>query len=111
MGRQEGFEKFIGADVSPAELEDRVQTAYNRVINANPQVAQSLRSFYPDITDGDILAYALDPDKALSSIKRKVTSAEIGAGAIMAGLGTDLATSRKKATNALSFWAMPCSVP
>lgn len=95
MGRQEGFEKFIGADVSPAELEDRVQTAYNRVINANPQVAQSLRSFYPDITDGDILAYALDPDKALSSIKRKVTSAEIGAGAMMAGLGTDLARAEE----------------
>lgn len=88
MGRQEGFERFIGADVSPAELEDRVQTAYNRVINANPEVAQSLRSFYPDITDGDILAYALDPDKALTAIQRKVTAAEIGAGATMAGLAT-----------------------
>ena len=95
MGRQEGFEKFIGADVSPAELEDRVQTAYNRVINANPQVAQSLRSFYPDITDGDILAYALDPEKALTSIKRKVTSAEIGAGAAMAGLATGVARAEE----------------
>ena len=95
MGRQDGFEKFIGADVSPAELEDRVQTAYNRVINANPQVAQSLRSFYPDITDGDILAYALDPEKALTSIKRKVTSAEIGAGAAMAGLATGVARAEE----------------
>jgi hypothetical protein len=86
MGRQEGFEKFIGGDVSAAELEDRIQTAQNRVINAAPEVAASLRSFYPDITDGDILAYALDPDKALTEIRRKVTAAEIGGAATMAGL-------------------------
>jgi hypothetical protein len=70
MGRQEGFERFIAGDVSAAELEDRIVTAQNRVINAAPQVADALRQFYPDITNGDILAYALDPDKALSNIKR-----------------------------------------
>jgi hypothetical protein len=86
MGRQEGFEKFIGGDVSAAELEDRIQTAQNRVINAAPEVAASLRTYYPDITNGDILAYSLDPEKALTEIRRKVTAAEIGAGAAMAGL-------------------------
>lgn len=98
MGRQEGFERFIGADVSPVELEDRIQTAYDRVINANPEVAQSLRSFYPDITDGDILAYALDPDRALSQIQRKVTAAEIGAGARMAGLAAGVTRAEELAT-------------
>ena len=87
MGRQEGFEKFIGNDVSAAELEDRVMTAQNRVMNANPEVIASLRQFYPDISNGDILAYTLDPDKGLSEIKRKVTAAEIGGGAMQAGLG------------------------
>jgi hypothetical protein len=87
MGRQEGFEKFIANDVSAAELEDRVMTAQQRVMNANPEVVASLRQFYPDITNGDILAYALDPDKGLSEIKRKVTAAEIGGGALQAGLG------------------------
>ena len=86
MGRQEGFEKFIGGDVSAAELEDRIQTAQNRVINAAPEIASSLRSFYPDITNGDILAYALDPDRAITEIRRKVTAAEIGGAAAMAGL-------------------------
>jgi len=95
MGRQEGFEKFIGSDVSPVELEDRIQTAYNRVINANPEVAQSLRAFYPDVTDGDILAYALDPDKAIENIKRKVTAAEIGAGAMQAGLATGVSRAEE----------------
>lgn len=87
MGRQEGFEKFIGNDVSAAELEDRIMTAQNRVMNANPEVIASLRQFYPDISNGDILAYTLDPDKGLSEIKRKVTAAEIGGGAMQAGLG------------------------
>jgi hypothetical protein len=88
MGRQEGFEKFIAGDVSAAELEDRIVTAQNRVINAAPEVSRALREFYPDITGGDILAYALDPEQALNNIKRKVTAAEIGAGAMQAGLGT-----------------------
>jgi len=95
MGRQEGFEKFISGDVSASELEDRIQTAQNRVINAAPQVAASLRQFYPDITNGDILAYALDPEQALTNIKRKVTAAEIGAGAMQAGLTTGLARAEE----------------
>ncbi len=90
MGRQEGFEKFIGGDVSPSELLDRIQTAQNRVINANPEVAASLRQFYPEVGQGDLLAYFLDPDKALQNIKRKVTAAEIGGAATIAGLTTGL---------------------
>jgi hypothetical protein len=88
MGRQEGFEKFIGGDVSPVELEDRVQTAQRRVLNAAPQVKDALTQFYGDeISNGDILAYVLDPAKAIENIKRKVTAAEIGGGAMRAGLG------------------------
>jgi hypothetical protein len=88
LGRQEGFEKLLANDVSATELEDRVMTAQSRVINANPEIKQALRSFYPDITDGDILAYTLDPTKALTDIKRKVTAAEIGGAALGAGLKT-----------------------
>jgi hypothetical protein len=87
MGIQSGFEKFIANDVSAAELEDRVMTAQSRVMNANPEVLASLKAFYPDITNGDILAYTLDPTKGLTDIKRKVTAAEIGGGAMQAGLG------------------------
>jgi hypothetical protein len=89
LGRQEGFEKFIEFDVSPVELEERIATAQNRVTNAPPEVMQSLRDFYGDtISNGDVLAYVLNPNQALSEIKRRVTAAEIGAGAAQAGLGT-----------------------
>ena len=97
MGRQEGFEKFIGGDVSPAELEERVLTAQNRVINAPPQVRDALKQFYPDINNSDILAYTLDPEKGLADIKRKVTAAEIGGAAMGAGLATDVGRAEELA--------------
>jgi hypothetical protein len=90
MGRQEGFEKFLANDVSAAELEDRVMTAQSRVTNANPEVLSALKQFYPGIGDGDILAYTLDPEKALTDIKRKVTAAEIGGAAMQRGLSTNM---------------------
>lgn len=89
LGTQAGFNQLIANDVSATELEDRVMTAQNRVVNANPEVYKALKSFYPDITNGDILAYTLDPTKALDAIKRKVTAAEIGGAALAAGLTTE----------------------
>ena len=90
LGVQEGFQKFIANDVSATELEDRIMTAQNRVINSNPEVLASLKSFYPEITNGDILAYALDPTNGKDLIKRKVTAAEIGGAATQAGLKTGM---------------------
>ena len=87
-GIQSGFQKLIENDVSSIELEDRVQTAQNRVLFANPEVAIALRTFYPNITNGDVLAYALDPENALAQIKRRITAAEIGASAVQLGLTT-----------------------
>ena len=81
-GKQEGFEKLIASDVSNTELEDRISTAQKRVINSNPEVTAALKQFYPDITNGDILAYTLDPKNAIENIKRKVTAAEIGGAAL-----------------------------
>jgi hypothetical protein len=95
MGTQEGFNKFIANDVSAAELEDRVMTAQNRVMNANPEVLASLKAFYPDINNGDILAYTLDPTKGLDAIKRKVTAAEIGGAATQSGLKTGVARAEE----------------
>jgi hypothetical protein len=90
LGIQEGFEKFIGNDVSPAELEDRIQTAERRVRFANPEVGIALKTFYPDITNGDVLAYALDPKTALESLKRRITAAEVGSTAVQMGLATNV---------------------
>jgi hypothetical protein len=82
FGVQQGFENLIASDVSNTELEDRIMTAQSRVINANPEVTAALKQFYPDITNGDILAYSLNPKNAIKDIQRKVTAAEIGGAAM-----------------------------
>ena len=96
-GKQVGFEKFLAGDVSATELEDRIVTAQKRVINANPEVAAALKEFYPDITNGDILAYTLDPTQGLEAIKRKVTAAEIGGAAMAQKLGTSVSRAEELA--------------
>jgi hypothetical protein len=98
LGRQPGFEKFIAGDVSPVELESRIQTAQNRVVKANPEVSAALKQFYPDISSGDILAYVLDPTNALENIKRKVSAAEIGGAALQQGLQTGVARAEQLAS-------------
>jgi len=97
LGIQTGFERFLAGDVSAVELEDRIQTAQNRVVNSNPEVAKALKEFYPGISNGDILAYVLDPANAIEQIKRKVTAAEIGGAAIQSGLKTGMTRAEELA--------------
>jgi hypothetical protein len=89
-GKQIGFEQLIANDVSNVELGDRLMAAQDRVLKANPEVLQALKSFYPDIKNGDILAYTLDPKNAIKEIQRKVTTAEIGGAAARSGLTTNV---------------------
>jgi hypothetical protein len=96
-GKQEGFDKLIANDVSNTELEDRIATAQQRVLNSNPEVLKALKQFYPDINNADILAYALDPQNALDNIHRKVTAAEIGGAALAQGLQANGGTAESLA--------------
>lgn len=89
-GKQIGFEQLIANDVSNVELGDRLMAAQDRVLKANPEVLKALKSFYPDIKNGDILAYTLDPKNAIKEIQRKVTAAEIGGAAARSGLTTNV---------------------
>jgi hypothetical protein len=76
----------LANDVSNTELEDRLLVAQDRVLKSNPEVLKALKDFYPDIKNGDILAYALDPKNAIKNIQSKVTAAEIGGAALAQGL-------------------------
>ena len=98
MGIQKGFESLISGDVSSTELEDRIVTAQDRVLNANPEIAATLKQFYPGISNGDILAYSLDPVNAINAIKRKITAAEIGTAAKQEGLTSGLSRAEELAT-------------
>lgn len=85
LGVQKGFESLIGGDVAAPELEERLQLAVDRVRNAPPTVVAAMRQYYPDITDGDIMAYTLDPKNTINRLRRQVQAAEIGGAASQAG--------------------------
>ena len=95
-GKQEGFDKLMSSDISNTELEDRLIVAQDRVLKSNPEVLKALKDFYPDIKNGDILAYTLDPKNAIKDIQRKITAAEIGGAALQQkGLTTNLARAEE----------------
>ena len=86
--------QFIANDVSPTELTARVQTATERVLNASPEVANTLKSYY-NLGAQDLVAYALDPESQLSEIQNKITAAEIGTAAFAQGLGVNKTTAEE----------------
>jgi hypothetical protein len=97
IGTQKGFEKLIAADVSNIELERRIQNTQSRLFDANPEVMAAMRQFYPNVTGGEILAYALDPETAEPLLYRKIAAAEIGGAALQAGLTTGLSRAEELA--------------
>lgn len=67
------FISFIGADVSPAELQDRVLAATDAINKAPASTLDYFKQWY---STGDLIAYALDPTKAAPAIEKNLKAAE-----------------------------------
>lgn len=93
--------QFIENDVSPSELSTRVVTAVQRVQNADPAVARTLRDYY-GIGDVDMVAYVLDPSQQLTKIQRQVAAAEIGTAARLQGLEAGVSVSEQLAAQGIT---------
>jgi hypothetical protein len=81
----EDFSTFIGVDVSPSELKERVDIAAQTIEGADPFFKQQLKQYY-NVNDGDMVAYALDPNRALSLIQRQSQAVQFGAEAARQGI-------------------------
>ena len=90
LGVQEGFVNLIAGNVDPITLEERVLEG-KKLNDSTKETLAAAKKFYPSLTDGDFLAYVLDPKNALSDIKRKVTASEIGGAQMGAGLAATAA--------------------
>ena len=86
LGIQEGFTKLIANDVSPTELENRLQLAKDQIEKGPKEYMDAIKAFYPEINKSDLMAYVLDPTNALKSIQSKVSAAQIGGEYLRAGL-------------------------
>lgn len=80
------FEKWIGSDVAPAEVQRRAQAAQKLVESVDPAVRREFERFY---TAGDIVAYALDPQRTTEILERQAQAARVGAAGSAQGVGVD----------------------
>lgn len=74
--QSDDFNAFIGGDVSPSELNQRVQQGYQAVKNADPQVISEMRRLY-GVDDSQLAAYFLDPQRATPILLRQAEAAQI----------------------------------
>lgn len=84
------FGKLIANEVSAKEYQDRLQVGQDLARTLNPVVKQQLLGFY-GVGEGQLTAYVLDPEKALSLIKKQAQAARFvgfgrGAGFILGGI-------------------------
>lgn len=80
------FANFIGASISPAEIQERVNLAMDIVNREDPNVMNELAK--RGMSVGQVVAHALDPERAAPLIKRDLNSTLIGAAAARAGIST-----------------------
>ena len=83
------FGALIGGDVSTTEFTQRVATAFEVMEQTTSEVRQALSDYY-GITDSDLAAYYLDPEKATSIFeeREKLGAARIGGIAVETGFGS-----------------------
>ena len=91
------FAEFIGNDISPDEMRQRVSMAATAVQSVDPNLKTQLRDFYGIgvENDGELVAYFLDPERGTTVIEQRLQLEAAGLSA--AALGT-LGTGFERAT-------------
>ncbi len=72
------FAKFIEGDVSPAELQDRIEQGYRKVLDADPEVKRQMQELY-NVGEQELAAYFIDPDRGVVALTRQAEAAKIAA--------------------------------
>lgn len=72
------FRRLIEGDVSPAELNQRVQQGYRLVADADPEVKRQMQTLY-GVSEPQLAAYFIDPDRAAPILTRQAQAAQIAA--------------------------------
>jgi len=77
---------LIAGNVSPNEFASRVETVYNRVIDAVPEVKQKLSDYYGvPMTNQAIMASFMDADVGAAILEKRIAVSEVGAEASVRG--------------------------
>ena len=76
----EDFAKLIAGDVSVSEFNDRISYVRSLVQDAPASVRNQMAQLY-NVSEGQLIAYFIDPDKAAPILKEQERAARIGAAA------------------------------
>jgi len=76
--QSDDFQALIEGDVSPAELNERVQQGYRAVADADPAVKEQMKNLY-GIGESELAAYFLDPQRTAPLLTRQAQAASIAA--------------------------------
>ena len=80
------FGKFIGNSISAAELQERVAAYADLVNRDDPHIKAQLAAM--GMSEGDLLAFYIDPERANPILQKKYKATLIGASARRAGIST-----------------------
>lgn len=94
------FATWIGNNVSPSEIQSRVDLATQATTLASPAFRQALNQM--GIDDAHLTAYYLDGTKALPLLQKQAATAQIGAEALKQGLAFDQSYAEQLATEGVS---------
>jgi len=79
--KPEDFQQLIANDVSPEELQGRIDQGYQAVNNASPAVIKEFERLY-GIKKGDLAAYFIDPARAKPTFDRYEAQRQAQAAAV-----------------------------
>lgn len=90
------FHKLILADMSPQEVSERIDDAYEFVLSAPPEVRQTFEEYY-GVNQGDaaLAAFALDPERTLRDINKATRTAYVGGMAKRFDIQVDQGAARR----------------
>lgn len=95
------FAEWIGKDVSPTELSDRVNMAVQATTQAPPTVTQYFNQL--GIGTGDLAAYFLNDQNATPALQLKLNQAQIGGAALQNKLNISAADSLRYAQQGVTY--------
>lgn len=95
------FSKWIGSDVSPAEIQSRVNLATDAALRLDDNSKQAFWDYYR-LAPADLAAYFLDRDRALPQIQKQARAAQIGSAANRDKLGVNKTLAEQLAGSSVS---------
>lgn len=94
------FTGWIGRNVSPSEIQSRVDLATQATVLANPNYRKALNQM--GISDKDLTAYFLDQNRALPHLQKAAATAAVGAEALAQSLKFDAKYAESLATQGVT---------